>query len=392
MKKNEKHKISNKIIITIIIIIISLWTWLTKVWYLNNFLNIEILSSWEKILNNECEKSWWKILFTSCNTIWCSIESHCSCLLENSSTKENELNINDSKFLLKKWDICTPCLKDSDCWSNSCKNIWNVNDVVVWCEQKNATCENGICHKTRIYNYYDNIYKCMDNNCKIKNNKIAYIKSFISDKNTYKNWEDILWILKIKNITNSNQTYKVFMTLKSLDSKKIILTKSGSITLKANFEDSFRMSFPTNNINVFKDWDEFQLSVDISKVGNYIMDNRFLKVIQKEYVIIKSINVTNKISKNLSDYQLINIKMSVENPTNKTFRAYARFYVNNNNSNNKVLKWLQRFIDFKPFETKELKEFFRINELSPWYYNVNAKVNVGNFSVDSDFKNLEITD
>jgi len=68
------------------------------------------------------------------------------------------------------------------------------------------------------------------------------------------------------------------------------------------------------------------------------MDNRFLKVIQKEYVIIKSINVTNKISKNLSDYQLINIKMSVENPTNKTFRAYARFYVNNNNSNNKVLK------------------------------------------------------
>jgi len=59
--------------------------------------------------------------------------------------------------------------------------------------------------------------------------------------------------------------------------------------------------------------------------------HRSFEITQKEYVIIKSIDVTKKIPKSyakLSDHlQMINIKMNVENPTNKTFRVYARFHV-----------------------------------------------------------------
>jgi len=63
--KNEVKEIKNKkIIISIILLILLIFAWLTKAWVIDNYLDLEILCSWEsntRVIENYWDRSWYSI-------------------------------------------------------------------------------------------------------------------------------------------------------------------------------------------------------------------------------------------------------------------------------------------------------------------------------------------
>ena len=340
-------------------------------------------------LQEKCEKSGGKWDFIICNMPNCEPEYYCNCLIEENEKEENEFFQKDSKFLIKKENICTPCNQNSDCGKNTCSDDSG-------CVQNSAVCQEGICYTKYYIEMGTNPtinYHCVNNECQPKEpDKKGYILRLNEYYNSEKDLvhiqgEDLTVSAEIKNISSSFQNFEVIFELKRVFGDTTLVTQKANDVIESGETKKIKATISTKDLKFTEGTEKFELYAKVPGIGEIKMDN-WIKITQRQHILIKSFEVSEKISKSTGYSAYATFKIKINNPTSESFRAFVDFYVTYSGGP-QITKRPQMFVDLKPYETKELTDNWYIDKLDPGFYSVQAVAYVGDYQV-TELESFEV--